>query len=333
MNRSGAPTSALASLAPVTRYQWLTVTTVLATLALIAVGALVRTTGSGLGCPDWPLCHGQWIPPAERTAIIEYSHRTVAAVVGVLIVATSLATLRIRRNDRTARIIAIAIIPLLGAQALFGREAVIRELPAEVVTIHLATALLLLSMLGALAAFAYLGEERVRVESEERRRFLRIAAIAAAVTAVVLLLGSYVVGSGATTACTTWPGCQQAPIPFLDGARLQHIHWLHRITVLFGLGAVAIVAFAATNLREPSDGVRLGAWAVVVLYGAQILVGALNIFTKFSTAILVAHLAFAAAIWAVLAVTVVAGRYRPQPAQVREVAPRPGTQPRPLRSP
>ena len=333
MIRSGAPTSALASLAPVTRYQWLTVVTVLATLALIAIGALVRTTGSGLGCPDWPLCHGQLIPPAERTAIIEYSHRTVASIVGVLIVATSLVTLRIRKNDRTARILAIAVVPLLGFQALLGREAVVRELPAEVVTIHLATALLLLAMLATLAAFAYLGEERVRVDTEERRRFLRIATGAAVVTAGVLLIGSYVVGSGATTACTTWPGCQQSPIPFIDGDRLQHIHWLHRITVLLGLGAVALVALAAANLREPSEGVRLGAWALVALYVAQIAVGALNIFTKFSTGILVAHLALAASIWAVLAVIVVAGRYRPAPVEVREPSRATGAQSRPLRSP
>src|SRR5690606_22627207 len=171
------------------------------------------------------------------------------------------------------------------------------------------------------------------VDTEERRKFLRIAGMAAVVTAGVLLIGSYVVGSGATTACTTWPGCQQSPIPFVDGDRLQHIHWLHRITVLLGLGAVAIVAMAAANLREASEGVRLGAWAVVALYVAQIAVGALNIFTKFSTGILVAHLAFAAAIWAVLAVTVVAGRYRPAPVEVRQPSRSTGAQPRPLRSP
>ena len=114
-----------------TRYQWLTVLTAGATLALIAVGAIVRTTGSGLGCPDWPLCQGGLIPPAERTAIIEYSHRTLAAVVGLLIVATAIVTLRLRREDAAARGLAVASLPLLGLQAWLGRETVLRELPGR----------------------------------------------------------------------------------------------------------------------------------------------------------------------------------------------------------
>src|SRR5258708_20998888 len=54
----------------------------------IALGGLVRVSGSGLGCPDWPLCHGRPYPPADPHAIIEYSHRAVGTVTGLLIIAT-----------------------------------------------------------------------------------------------------------------------------------------------------------------------------------------------------------------------------------------------------
>src|SRR5256885_14545129 len=54
----------------------------------IALGGIVRVSGSGLGCPDWPLCHGRPYPPADLHAVIEYSHRTVGTITGLLIIAT-----------------------------------------------------------------------------------------------------------------------------------------------------------------------------------------------------------------------------------------------------
>ena len=71
-------------------YQKLSAFTVVATYALIVIGGIVRVTGSGLGCPDWPTCHGQIIPPLEQTALIEYTHRFVGALVSPLILATTL---------------------------------------------------------------------------------------------------------------------------------------------------------------------------------------------------------------------------------------------------
>ncbi len=295
----------------ISNYEALTVVTAVATLALIAVGALVRTTGSGLGCPDWPLCQGGLIPPAEKEAIIEYSHRTLAMVVGLLIMATTWATLRVRFEDRPLRMLAIVALPLLLLQAWLGKVTVDRELPAEVVTVHLATALILLSVLAVIAAFAVQGPARRRIESAERASLLRLAAIAAVVTAVVLLVGSYLVGSDAGFACTQWPGCPEARVPFVDGGRLQHIHWLHRLTVVAGLAAVAVVGLAAANLRTPAPALQRAVWALLALYGAQIVIGALNIWTDFSDAARVAHLAVGAAIWALLVTVVVAGRYEP----------------------
>ena len=292
------------------RYQALTVVTAVATLALITVGALVRTTGSGLGCPDWPLCHGGLLPPLEKTAIIEYSHRTLASVVGALVVAVAVVSLRVRRDDRTVRALALAALPLLALQAWLGKIAVERELPAEVVTFHLATALILLALLALIAAFAVLGPGRRRVDSPQQRDFLRVAAGAAAVTAGVLLVGAYVVGSGAGFACTDWPGCPEAQVPFTDGGRLQHIHWLHRLTVLAGLAAIALVTLAATTLPEQTRLLRRAAWTLLGLYLLQVAIGALNVWTDFSEAARVAHLAAGSAIWALLVLIVVAGRYR-----------------------
>ena len=102
----------------------------------------------------------------------------------------------------------------------------------------------------------------------------------------------------------------------------QHIHWLHRITVIAGLAAVAVVVLAAEKLREPSDGVRRGARLLLALYVAQIAIGALNVWTRFSDAALVAHLAVGSAIWASMVLLVVAGRFRRElPAREPSLAP------------
>ena len=285
-----------------TRYQALAATTVGATLALIALGAVVRTTGSGLGCPDWPLCHGQLLPPAERTAIIEYSHRTAAVAVGALIAATAAVALLRRRADRGSRNLAAAAVLLLALQAWLGKETVERELPAEVVTAHLGVALTLLAVLGTLAAFAFLGPDRRRLGDPARAPFVLL----------VLLGGSYLVGSDAGTACTTWPGCQQAPVPFLDGLRAQHVHWAHRLSTLAGFAAVGLVALSATDLRGALAGpLRAASIALLALYGGQMLLGAANAWTQFADPVRAAHLALGAAIWGLAVLIAVAAAYRP----------------------
>lgn len=292
-----------------TAYQLLTAAAAVATLVLIAIGALVRTSGSGLGCPDWPTCHGAWIPPLEREAIIEYSHRSAAAIVSILLVATLFETLRSHRGDRALVGIAMLAVPLIAFQAWLGKVTVEHledDLSPAVLTLHLATALLLLAVICTTAALAYLGPGRQRIEGSDRAGILRVVMVCAVVTYLVLISGAYVVKADATTACISWPGCAAAPIPFVDGGFVQDVHWLHRISVL--IGALAIGAVAVTVQSAAGVGPML-LW-LLTLYGVQVLVGAGNIWTNFSGAIRITHLAVGAAIWALLVLMAVAGRYR-----------------------
>ncbi|HEY5579210.1 MAG TPA: COX15/CtaA family protein, partial [Acidimicrobiia bacterium] len=118
-----------------------------ATYLLVVLGAIVRATGSGLGCPDWPTCHGNWLPPLERAALIEYSHRTLAALVGVMVVAVVALAWRSRGEDRRSWWLSLTAMGLLLVQAWLGRQVVITELSAPLVGVHLGTAMALLAVM------------------------------------------------------------------------------------------------------------------------------------------------------------------------------------------
>jgi heme A synthase len=134
----------------------------LATYALIVLGGTVRATDSGLACPDWPRCHGQFIPPLETNILIEYSHRLAAASVGLLIVGMAIAAWLWYRDNRFVLAGAGAAVALLIATGAGRRCYVNLELPDTVVALHLSIALMLLAILIATAVGAVWGSARGR---------------------------------------------------------------------------------------------------------------------------------------------------------------------------
>src|SRR5437870_10431996 len=126
-------------------FRALSVATAVATFALVVLGGVVRVSGSGLGCPDWPLCHGRVLPPLELHSIIEYSHRTTASLTSALVVLTAVVAWLAWRKRRDIVIPATVALVLLVVQVLLGAITVRLELPPMIVLAHLATAMALLA--------------------------------------------------------------------------------------------------------------------------------------------------------------------------------------------
>ena len=125
--------------------------------------------------------------------------------------ATAAVTLLRHREDRTLRNLAIASLPLLALQAWLGKVTVERELPPEIVTLHLSMALLLLAVLALIAAFAFLGPERRRIEDPQRAVYLRLAISASVMVAVTLIAGRTSSARARPTHARAGPAARRRP--------------------------------------------------------------------------------------------------------------------------
>lgn len=145
-----------------TSFQRLALWTTATTYFLILVGGLVRASGAGLGCPDWPRCFGSWIPPASVASLppqfdpsqfnptlmwTEYVNRLLGVTVGFLIFATAISAWRHHRRDPHILWTTIAAFLLVGFEGWLGGRVVAHELAAWIVTAHLIVAIIIVQLL------------------------------------------------------------------------------------------------------------------------------------------------------------------------------------------
>ncbi len=243
--------------------------------AQIMFGAIVRITGSGMGCGDhWPTCQGYLIPPFERPDLmIEVSHRYIAAAVTIAILAL-LATAYTKRAQRGVGghggVLRSATLAtgLVVVAAVFGGITVKLSLNPYVIVTHLAIAMTLLAVLSiAVLRAGGWGFDGTGVASAKTYRGARAAVILAF---IVLIFGALTANiAGANVSCQGFPWCRSV---LVTGAPL-YIQVTHRV-LAFLLFFHMIGLSTAVHKRRESVLVQRAAWAAVGAITLQVIVAA-----------------------------------------------------------
>jgi protoheme IX farnesyltransferase len=278
----------------VTRFQKLTLVAIVFTFALVAVGVLTRAMQAGLGCPDWPLCYGQVLPPLDDyKAWLEWIHRTIAAVLGLLILGVAALAFIDHRDRRSLLWPSIGAVALVGFQAWLGRETVRLGNSGESVTAHLAAAMLLFALLVYL--FVRAGYPARLAGRGESQRFAVLATFSAVSVYALLLFGSHVTATGGALVFPDWPLMGGAALPPLTDLTTAHV--LHRyVAGLVGVIVVITAIVAWRTQRAYPTVVRLATWAALLIL-VQAMLGALQVWTRLAAWTQVSHVAFGAAVW------------------------------------
>src|SRR5712692_9485196 len=279
---------------------------VVATYVLIVLGGLVRASGAGLACPDWPLCHGRLIPPSDPLVVIEWSHRFVAAIVTLLTVAVAISAWRLRSaHKREIPGLGLLALGLVAVQVGLGALTVRHELTAWIVVAHLGAAMGFFATLIVLAVTAMVRQPAAR----RRDPFRTLAICTVAATYFLVLIGGYVSASGAGLACPDWPLCYGRLVPSLTG----HIgaHLLHRFAAGITGGLIIVLAAVAYRTQARRPALQAASTIAVGLLILQVILGGLNIKYRLADVVTVTHLPTAAALFATLvALPVLAHRLR-----------------------
>jgi heme A synthase len=288
-----------------TGYRRLVLATLIATILLIVLGGVVRVSDSGLGCGPagsgfhgWPFCNGDVVPGVDLNAIVEYAHRVLAIVVGLMILALFVGAWRRHRQLLPA---AGALLVLVVAQGALGGATVEENLEEAYVAAHLGLAMLLLGLLIYLWRAAR-GAEQV----DGGPGLCGLSIVAAVAVLCTIVAGGYMAGTqnygradyrlgdGAHHACgKEFPTCNGEFMPF-GRAELVDIHLTHRAFVY--MASILVIAMVVVALRR-RVAVRT-ARALALLLALQVLVGALNVWLDEYELLILLHLTLGTLLWA-----------------------------------
>jgi len=269
------------------------------TYFLMFWGNVVSSTGSGLACPDWPLCHGTITPTLSADIVLEWGHRIIAFTTSLFILATlyfvftnkDQAQENLKRSGRT-------LLVLLGFQILLGGLTVLLGLSVWVSTIHLLIATFVFSGLITVACVTTWNNPVIEPASPKIQR-LAVAGLGALL--VQFVLGALVRHNHSGLACPNFPGCLDGflPIPlnFETAIAFTHRWWGFLMLGLFGH-----LSFAAPKLSPRLTPLTRQLFALSI---AQVILGIGTVLSGLHTHSRAIHAALGYALWGILFFTAI----------------------------
>ena len=312
-------------------YRPLLILATLLAFGVVSLGAYVRLSDAGLGCPDWPGCYGHLIgvpdqaheqsaalqaypgkPVEAHKAWKEMVHRYFAGLLGLLILALAWLAWRYRKELQESPVLPTVLLAVVGFQAMLGMWTVTLLLKPVIVTAHL------IGGMTTLALLVWLLLRQSMTAPPAAGRLLRLAALIALCAVICqIALGGWVSSNYAALACQDFPTCQGAWRPDMDMAHafqlhrelgqtadgkllnataLTAIHWTHRVGAL--VVTVVIGALLVALLKLPVW--RIWGLLLGLALAAQLTLGIANVLLSLPLPLAVAHNTGAALLLAVV---------------------------------
>jgi heme a synthase len=231
---------------------------------IVATGATVRLTGSGLGCPHWPTCATKHALPQGYHSDIEFANRVVSAITVITTLALALAAWRTRGLGRRGRWLATAVFAGTLAQAPLGAIVVYFDLNPYLVITHL----LLSFTLVALGVLTLTEASRlVRGAGASLPEIVRLGGLVLVLAVVVLA-----VSGTAATAAGRFPGSSGSQVVPRLGSFYPAVYWHVRVVAAFGIVFGVLAAWAWTRRRAHPWLLR-GCAGLLAILAVQMTIG------------------------------------------------------------
>lgn len=260
------------------RFRTLAIASCIGMLLVLLAGALVTNTDSGRGCgDDWPLCHGKFIPAYTFESMLEYSHRLVSGIEGILVLIVTIAAYNKFKRDRQAfqepLYYAGAALLFTIIQALMGAAAVKWPQSAAVMAIHFGISLIAFAATMLLVIWCYRAARGGPAQFKVARSIMPRVMAVSIYCYVVIYLGAFIRHTESAGGCLGWPLCNGQLIPELSGA--TGAVFIHRVAAFILALSLAGLYY---HIRRVSNGeaclVKPAGW-VLALVIVQVLSGAL----------------------------------------------------------